>query len=251
MSRKGRAPTPKCSTILQGIKVWCLGRSCCSELDLWQEELFCIANHSAAGIRPQAWMFHLRHGRKEHINERTQLKNFHDFRNDVKPFEKFIAEFEEICKNFLPPVLGHTPQLTLALGGLIGRHPQPRELEEVEGLDTPRPLALESRRPILPRSRVVQTEKACRQKAVKHACVGCSSESIRCRIVLYSTWYQIESQARGFTRYIDTRARRRELYPSISLKEYRARGSRTRTARGPKCNLCWPFHSSCVRIYFF
>ena len=28
--------------------VWCLGRSCCSESDFWQEELFCIANHSAA-----------------------------------------------------------------------------------------------------------------------------------------------------------------------------------------------------------
>ena len=43
------------------------------------------------------------------------------------------------------PVLGHTPQITLALGGLIGRHPRPRELEEVEGLDAPRPIALESR----------------------------------------------------------------------------------------------------------
>ena len=28
--------------------VWCLGRSCYSESDFWQEELFCIANHSAA-----------------------------------------------------------------------------------------------------------------------------------------------------------------------------------------------------------
>ena len=28
--------------------VRCLGRSCCSESELWQEELFCIANHSAA-----------------------------------------------------------------------------------------------------------------------------------------------------------------------------------------------------------
>ena len=28
--------------------VWCLGRSCCSESELWQEELFRIANHSAA-----------------------------------------------------------------------------------------------------------------------------------------------------------------------------------------------------------
>jgi hypothetical protein len=28
--------------------VWCLGGSCCSESDLWQEEIFCIANHSAA-----------------------------------------------------------------------------------------------------------------------------------------------------------------------------------------------------------
>jgi hypothetical protein len=28
--------------------VWCLGRNCCSESDFWQEELFCIANHSAA-----------------------------------------------------------------------------------------------------------------------------------------------------------------------------------------------------------
>ena len=42
-------------------------------------------------------------------------------------------------------VLGHTPQITLALGGLTGRHPRPRELEEVEGLDAPRPIALESR----------------------------------------------------------------------------------------------------------
>ena len=28
--------------------VRCLGRSCCSESELWQEELCCIANHSAA-----------------------------------------------------------------------------------------------------------------------------------------------------------------------------------------------------------
>ena len=42
-------------------------------------------------------------------------------------------------------VLGHTLQITLALGGLIGRHPQPRELEEVEGLNALRPIALESR----------------------------------------------------------------------------------------------------------
>ena len=28
--------------------VWCLGRSCWSESDFWQGELFCIANHSAA-----------------------------------------------------------------------------------------------------------------------------------------------------------------------------------------------------------
>ena len=42
-------------------------------------------------------------------------------------------------------MLGDTPQITLALGGLIGRHPQPRELEEVEGLDAPRSIALESR----------------------------------------------------------------------------------------------------------
>ena len=42
-------------------------------------------------------------------------------------------------------VLGHTPHITLALGGLIGRHPRPRDLEEVEGLDAPRPIALESR----------------------------------------------------------------------------------------------------------
>jgi hypothetical protein len=42
------------------------------------------------------------------------------------------------------PVLGHTPQIILALGGLIGRQPRPRELEEVEGLDAlPRPIALE------------------------------------------------------------------------------------------------------------
>jgi hypothetical protein len=41
------------------------------------------------------------------------------------------------------PVLGHTPQITLhvALDGLIGRHPRPRELEEVEGLDALRPIA--------------------------------------------------------------------------------------------------------------
>jgi hypothetical protein len=36
------------------------------------------------------------------------------------------------------PVLGHTPQITLTLGGLIGRHPRPLELEEVE-LPVPRP----------------------------------------------------------------------------------------------------------------
>jgi hypothetical protein len=34
-------------------------------------------------------------------------------------------------------------KITLALGGLIGRHPRPRELEEIEGLDAPRPIALE------------------------------------------------------------------------------------------------------------
>ena len=45
------------------------------------------------------------------------------------------------------PVLGHTPQITLALGGLIGRHPRPRELEALAGLDPPRPIALKSRQP--------------------------------------------------------------------------------------------------------
>ena len=57
------------------------------------------------------------------------------------------------CSGLLPtyqhrtvlPVLGHTPQITLALGGLIGRHSRPRELEDFEGLDAPRPIALESR----------------------------------------------------------------------------------------------------------
>ena len=42
-------------------------------------------------------------------------------------------------------VLGHTPQITLALGGLIGCRSRPRELEEVKGLDAPRPIALEGR----------------------------------------------------------------------------------------------------------
>jgi hypothetical protein len=43
------------------------------------------------------------------------------------------------------PVLGHTPHITVALGGLIGRHFRPRELEEIEGLDVLRAIALESR----------------------------------------------------------------------------------------------------------
>jgi hypothetical protein len=42
------------------------------------------------------------------------------------------------------PVLDPTPQITLALGGLIGRHLRPRELEEVEDLDALPPIALES-----------------------------------------------------------------------------------------------------------
>ena len=44
-------------------------------------------------------------------------------------------------------MFGHTPQITLALGGLhvIGRHPRPWELEEAEGMDAPRPTTLESR----------------------------------------------------------------------------------------------------------
>ena len=52
------------------------------------------------------------------------------------------------------PVLDHTPQITLALGGLIGRHPRPRELDEVEGLDgsgcVPAQSHLKAIRPIAP-----------------------------------------------------------------------------------------------------
>jgi hypothetical protein len=32
-------------------------------------------------------------------------------------------------------VLAHTPRITLAFDGLIGRHPRPRGFEEVKGMD--------------------------------------------------------------------------------------------------------------------